>query len=65
MYLKDLIPYIQSYYEVTDLKRNLLYSRGYYVSDYDNCSVREISNCEGFDGSPYIRITIERGCYGA
>lgn len=65
MTLKDLIPYMSSYYEVIDLKRNLLYSRGYYTADYDYCKVHNICVDELFDGSPYIKITIERGCYGA
>ena len=63
--LKDLIPCLHSYYEVVDLKRNLLYTREYYISDYDNCIVKEIRKGEGFDGSPCIKIIIERGCYGA
>ena len=63
--LKDLIPCIKTYYEVIDLKRNLLYSREYYVADYDDCLVKEIRKGEGFDGSPCIKIIIERGCYGA
>ena len=65
MKLGQLIPYITSYYEVVDLKRNLLYTREYYTSDYDGCIVKEIRKGEGFDGSPCIKIIIERGCYGA
>lgn len=65
MLLKDIIPLITSYYEVKDLKRNLLYSRAYYVADYDQCNVSKIEIAEMFDGTPYIEITIERGCYGA
>ena len=65
MKLGQIIPYIKSYYEVVDLKRNLLYTREYYVTDYDNCIVKEIRKGEGFDGSPCIKIIIERGCYGA
>ena len=63
--LKDLIPCMSSYYEVVDLKNNLIYSRGYYIADYDYCKVHNMCIDELFDGSPYIKITIERGCYGA
>ena len=65
MLLKDLIPCLSSYYEVIDLKNNLIYSKQYYVADYDQCLVQDICIDELYDGTPYIKITIERGCYGA
>ena len=65
MLLRDLIPCLSSYYEVIDLKNNLIYSKQYYVADYDQCLVQDICIDELYDGTPYIKITIERGCYGA
>lgn len=65
MLLKDLIPCLSSYYEVIDLKNNLIYSQQYYVADYDHCLVQDICIDELYDGTPCIKITIERGCYGA
>ena len=58
MKLSYVLMICSSYYEVYDIKGNLLFTRDHRNFKYDNAFVYNLIHGEGFDGRPCLKIRV-------